>query len=58
MRCKACNRILEDFELTRQDQHGNFIEICSICHTATNVEAMEFDPNGSLTNGDDYDTLY
>ena len=25
MRCKACNRILEDFELTRKDQHGDFL---------------------------------
>ena len=65
MRCKACNRILEDFELTRKDPHGDFIDICSICLTASNAEGVELDeqyiedyPNGSLTNGEDYDTLF
>ena len=65
MRCKACNRILEDFELTRKDQHGNFLDICSICLTASHVEGIELDeqyledyPNGSLTTEETYGTLY
>ena len=65
MRCKACNRILEDSELTRKDQHGDFFDICSICLTASNVEGIELDeqyledyPNGSLTTEETYDTLY
>jgi hypothetical protein len=27
MRCKACDRILEDSELTRKDVHGNFTKV-------------------------------
>lgn len=65
MRCKACNRILEDFELTRKDQHGNFLDICSICLTASNVEGIEFDeqyledyPKEVFTTEENYDTLF
>jgi len=31
MRCKACNDILEDFELTKKDHHGEFLDTCNDC---------------------------
>jgi hypothetical protein len=35
MRCRACDRILEESELTRKDTHGNFLDLCGICLSAT-----------------------
>ena len=32
MRCKACNEILEDAELTRKDSNGDFSDLCNICY--------------------------
>jgi hypothetical protein len=64
MRCKACDRILEDSELTRKDVHGNFLDLCGVCLSASATagvdtqEVMEYYPDGSLTLDDDYDTLY
>ena len=52
MRCKACDRILEDSELTRKDVHGNFLDLCGICLSASATtgvdtqEIMEYYPNG------------
>ena len=64
MRCKACNRILEDFELTKKDSHGNFIDFCSYCLNSTvNYGGIELEeeidnPYRLLTNEEDYDTLF
>jgi hypothetical protein len=30
MRCKACNKILEDLELTRKDSRGDFYDLCGV----------------------------
>ena len=64
MRCRACNKILEDNELTRKDAHGSFIDFCSTCLTASasagldTQEVMEYYQNELFTNDDDYDTLF
>jgi hypothetical protein len=31
MRCKACDRILEDSELTKKDARGDFYDLCRNC---------------------------
>jgi len=31
MRCKACDRILEESELTKKDSQGEFLDLCNIC---------------------------
>ena len=31
MRCRACNDILEDNELTKKDHHGQFLDTCNVC---------------------------
>jgi len=64
MRCRACDVILDDTELTKKDTNGDFLDMCNYCVHATG--AVEVDnnvfvtnyPYGSLTNDDDYDTLY
>jgi hypothetical protein len=64
MRCKACNRILEDKELTKKDNKGEFIDLCNLCLAASvkagSVEDELFvtDADGVLTDDDFCDTLY
>lgn len=64
MRCRACNKILEDSELTRKDVHGDFLDLCGTCLSASagvgvdTQETLDYYPNGSLTFDDDSDTLY
>ena len=45
MRCKACNVILEDHELTKKDSNGRFFDLCSYCLASSNVLD---DPNRRL----------
>lgn len=64
MRCKACNDILEDAELTRKDPNGDFYDLCTICYHSS--QACEWDDDGffeeykrnHLTFEDSYDILY
>ena len=35
MRCKACNKKLEDTELTKKDSNGDYIDLCYICLSAS-----------------------
>jgi hypothetical protein len=64
MRCKACNKILEDLELTRKDSRGDFYDLCGVC--LSSVYACELDDDNFfeeiggtlLTPSTDYDTLY
>ena len=63
MRCKACNRILEESELTRKDSDGNFIDMCGVCISATanagvDSETMEYYQYEIFTDDEKYDTLY
>jgi hypothetical protein len=64
MRCKACNKILEDSELTRKDSRGDFYDLCGIClHSVYACELEDdnfFEEIGAtlLTPTVDYDTLY
>jgi len=64
MRCKACNVILDDTELTKKDQNGDFIDMCNNCHYAAGAVEVDNDmfvtnyQNEVFTNDDDYGTLY
>lgn len=37
MRCKACNVILTDYEATRKDKTGEYIDLCGQCYHPSNV---------------------
>lgn len=39
MRCLACNAILTDYESTRKNKAGEFIDLCSNCITPADVAA-------------------
>jgi len=63
MRCKACNRILEESELTKKDAHGNFLDVCGICLSASanagvDSDTMEYYQYEIFTEDEKYDTLY
>ena len=64
MRCKACNKILEDLELTRKDSRGDFYDLCGVCLSSVYACELEddnfFEEIGGtlLTPSPDYDTLY
>jgi len=64
MRCKACNKILEDSELTRKDSRGDFYDLCGVCLSSVYACELEddnfFEEIGGtlLTPSTDYDTLY
>ena len=63
MRCRACNRILEETELTKKDTHGNFIDFCGICLSASaraglDSDTMEYYQYEIFTEDEKYDTLY
>ena len=64
MRCKACNVILDDTELTKKDANGNFIDLCNTCLSAGGAVEVDNDTfvtnyqNEVFTNYDDYDTLF
>lgn len=57
MRCKACDRILEEQELVKKDQNGDFLDLCTVCIRASE-DYDEDTLNLDLTNGENYDTLY
>ena len=43
MRCKACNVLLEETELTRKDKlTGQFIDLCNICYKVSNETLIEY----------------
>jgi hypothetical protein len=53
MRCRACNTILEDAELTRKDPDGCFYDLCNVCFNSS--QACEWDDDSFF---DDYQKFY
>jgi|TARA_R100000951_G_scaffold66925_1_gene56501 hypothetical protein len=62
MRCKACDRILEEKEMLKKDNHGEFLDLCNYCLFSSidiNVDSFgTITEDLFLTNDDDSDTLY
>ena len=43
MRCKACNRVLEDRDLARKDREtGEFLDLCGECLVVSNDAISHF----------------
>ena len=40
MRCLACNIELTDYEATRKDSHGEFIDFCNTCFIASELSEL------------------
>jgi hypothetical protein len=64
MRCKACNKILEDKELTRKDKNGDFFDLCTDCYTVSIAAGWDLEDSGSITQDEwltlqeNYDNIY
>ena len=48
MRCKACDRILEDNELTKKDVNGDYLDLCNNCLYAS--ASVEVDDISTITD--------
>ena len=52
MRCKACDAILDDVELTRKDSYGGFFDLCNTCYSvsiASQWELEDSDDSGNIS---------
>ena len=64
MRCKACDKILEDKELTRKDRNGDFYDLCTECYTISLAAGWDLEDSGSITQDEwltmeeNYDIIY
>ena len=59
MRCKSCNKIMEDFELSKLDKiEGVAVELCSDCMYDSNMALLGLDEeDGSYIIEPDLDQL-
>jgi len=59
MRCKSCNKIMEDFELSKLDKiAGVAVELCSDCMYDSNMALLGLDEeDGSYMIEPDLDQL-
>ena len=64
MRCKACDKILEDKELTRKDKNGEFYDLRTECYTVSLAAGWDLEDSGSITQDEwltmeeNYDIIY
>ena len=64
MRCKACDKILEDKELTRKDKNGEFYDLCTDCYTVSLAAGWDLEDSGIITQDEwltmeeNYDIIY
>ena len=43
MRCLACNVELNDYESTRKDLHGDYIDMCNHCYSTIKDDILSTD---------------
>ena len=43
MRCLACNAELNDYEATRKDLHGDYIDMCNHCYSTIKDDILSTD---------------
>ena len=53
MRCVACNKNLNDFESTRKDSEGKFLDLCNHCYHEVQSDISAVQERQDLSNGDD-----
>lgn len=61
MRCKACNKILEEGELLKTDKHGEHYDLCGKCFSVSMAAVWELEEDDNDVVGtmsqDDWLTL-
>ena len=53
MRCVACNKNLNDFESTRKDAEGNYLDLCNHCYHEVQSDIQAVEERYDLVEGDD-----
>lgn len=48
MHCLSCNSILSDYEASRKDTHGDYLDLCNTCYYPIRKE-VELSNNFDLT---------
>jgi hypothetical protein len=50
MRCKACNKVLSDYESTRKSEvTKEFVDLCNICYSTISQDILSTDREDLLT---------
>lgn len=57
MRCIACDKELNDYESTRKDLRGEYIDMCNHCYGTIKDELLSTDREDLLTSESVSDTL-
>jgi len=52
MRCRACNKNLNDFESTRKNDQGDYLDLCNHCYHTVKEEVFT-EERSDLSFGDD-----
>jgi len=58
-RCVACDKNLNDYESTRKDLHGNYLDMCNRCYSeikenVLSVEREDLSPTEELESEIDF----
>ena len=57
MRCKACDKMLNDYETSRKDRlTGEFLDLCGTCHSVSSKATSDYDTTVDISvdfGGDD-----
>lgn len=57
MRCKACDKMLNDYETSRKDRlTGEFLDLCGTCHSVSSKAASDYNTTVDISvdfGGDD-----
>lgn len=57
MRCKACDKMMSDYELTRKDKlTGEYIDLCGACYSVSAKAISDYDSTVDIAvdfGGDD-----
>jgi NAD-dependent SIR2 family protein deacetylase len=58
-RCVACDKNLNDYETTRKDLHGNYLDMCNRCYNeikenVLSVEREDLSPTEELESEIDF----
>ena len=52
MRCRACNKNLNDFESTRKSESGEYVDLCNHCYREVQSDILA-EERQDLQNGND-----
>lgn len=57
MRCIACDKNLSDYESTRKDLNGNYIDMCNTCYSTIKDDLLTVDREDLITEEEVIDEI-